>query len=108
MAGIRGPALFLAQFLRDVPPFDRCESIAAWAASKGYAGVQIPTWDRRAFDLERAAESKAYCDDYRGMLGSLGLVPTELAAHLQGQVLAFHPAYEPLFRPFYPPGLGDR
>jgi sugar phosphate isomerase/epimerase len=108
MRKIQGPALFLAQFVRDEAPFDRIETLAEWVSAKGYAGVQIPTWDRRMFDLDTAAESQTYCDDYRGMLQEVGLQPTELAAHLQGQVLAIHPAYEVMFQPFYPDGLGDR
>jgi sugar phosphate isomerase/epimerase len=70
--------------------------------------VQIPTWDRRVIDLEKAAGSKQYCDDLKGMLSDMGLETTELAAHLQGQVLAMHPAYEVAFQPFYPGGLDDR
>ena len=108
MERIKGPAVFLAQFLRDEPPFNELESIASWAASLGYKGLQIPTNDRRVFDLETAAESSAYCDDFRATLGEVGLQPTELAAHLQGQVLAFHPAYGDLFQPFYPKGMDDQ
>jgi sugar phosphate isomerase/epimerase len=108
MANIKGPGIFLAQFLRDDPPFNAIRSIARWAADKGYKGLQIPTWDRRVFDLDQAAESKGYCDDYRALLAELGLGPTELAAYLQGQVLAVHPAYEVMFAAFHPPGLsGD-
>ena len=105
---MKGPAVFLAQFLRDEPPFDRLDSIAGWASQLGYRGIQIPTWDSRVFNLETAAESKAYCDDMRAQLESTGIVPTELAAHLQGQVLAVHPAYEKLFQAFYPEGLRGR
>ena len=108
MATMKGPGIFLAQFLRDDPPFNEIRTIARWAADKGYKGLQIPTWDSRVFDLDQAAESKGYCDDYRGMLAELGLEPTELAAYLQGQVLAVHPAYEVMFEAFHPPGLsGD-
>lgn len=105
---MKGPAVFLAQFLRDEAPFDRLDSIARWAAEKGYVGVQIPSWDSRVFDLEQAAQSKTWCDDYRGRLAEVGLQVTEVAAHLQGQVMAIHPAYETLFQPFYPAGLSDR
>ena len=105
---MKGPAVFLAQFLRDEPPFDRLESIAGWASQLGYLGIQIPTWDSRVFDLQTAAASKAYCDDTRAQLEAAGIVPTELAAHLQGQVLAVHPAYEKLFQAFYPAGLRGR
>ena len=105
MSGIQGPAVFLAQFLRDEPPFDTLDSIAAWFAKLGYRGLQIPGWDDRTIDLAQAAESKAYCDDYRGRLGELGLEPTELTGYLQGQVLAVHPAYEEMFAAFHPEGL---
>jgi sugar phosphate isomerase/epimerase len=105
MPSIKGPAVFLAQFLRDEEPFNNINSIAKWFADLGYRGLQIPTWDPRAFDLDTASESKTYCDEYRGMLGEMGLEPTELAGHLQGQVLAVHPAYEVLFEAFHPKGL---
>lgn len=107
MESIRGPGIFLAQFLRDEPPFNELEPLATWAAGLGYRGVQLPTWDTRVIDLRRASESRAYCDDYRARLEALGLEPTELAAHLQGQVLAVHPAYDLMLQPFYPEGLGD-
>jgi sugar phosphate isomerase/epimerase len=94
MKTMKGPGIFLAQFLRDQPPYDNLENIGRWAAELGYKGVQIPTWDPRVIDLDQAAKSKDYCDDLKGMLSRIGLEITELAAHLQGQVLAMHPAYE--------------
>jgi sugar phosphate isomerase/epimerase len=102
---IKGPGIFLAQFLRDEPPFDNLENIGGWSSALGYKGVQIPTWDARVIDLDRAAESKDYCDEMRGRLQEIGLEVSELSAHLQGQVLAMHPAYEIAFQPFYPDGL---
>ncbi len=105
---IKGPAIFLAQFLRDDPPYHEIQSIGQWVAGLGYKGVQIPAWDRRAIDLDQAAQSRAYCDDYRGMLQALGLEVTELAGYLQGQVLAVHPAYEVMFQGFHPPGLAGQ
>jgi sugar phosphate isomerase/epimerase len=105
MKKIKGPAIFLAQFLRDEPPFNSIESISQWAADLGYIGVQIPTWDPRAIDLNRAAESKSYCDDYLGMLKERGLEAVDLGSYLQGQVLAFHPAYAVGFSAFHPEGL---
>lgn len=100
MKTIKGPAIFLAQFAGDASPFDCLARIAAWAASLGYVGVQIPTWDRRVFDLKAAAESKGYCDEFKGTLAGHGLVPTELSTHLQGQLVAVHPAYDSLFDGF--------
>ena len=105
MASIKGPAIFLAQFMRDEAPFNSIDTIAKWVAALGYKGVQIPAWDGRAIDIDRAAESHTYCDEYKGKLGELGLEPTELAAYLAGQVLVMHPAYEVLFESFHPPGL---
>lgn len=102
---IKGPAVFLAQFLREESPYNQLDSIGRWVASLGYKGVQIPAWDSRTINLDQAAESQAYCDDYRDRLHSIGLQITELAGYLQGQVLAMHPAYEVLFQGFHPPGL---
>jgi sugar phosphate isomerase/epimerase len=105
MASIKGPAIFLAQFMRDEAPYNNLENIGNWVAELGYKGVQLPAWDGRVLDLNKAAESKAYCDDLKGKLAGMGLEPTELAAHLQGQVLAMHPAYEEGFAGFHPAGL---
>ena len=93
MRTIKGPGVFLAQFTRDEPPFDDIGGLAGWAAAKGFKGVQIPTWDKRVIDLEKAAGSQAYCDEYKGRLAERGLAVTELASHLQGQLVALHPAF---------------
>jgi sugar phosphate isomerase/epimerase len=105
MNKIKGPGIFLAQFLRDDPPFNNIDGIIPWAAKFGYKGVQIPTWDKRIFDLETASGSKAYCDAYKGPLAEWQVELIELASYLQGQVLAMHPAYADMFQPFYPDGL---
>jgi len=102
MTTIKGPGLFLAQFMGDEPPFDKLENIAGWAAELGFIGVQIPSWDSRCIDLAKAAESKAYCDDLKGRLGDIGIEVTELSSHLQGQLVAVHPAYDTLFDGFAP------
>jgi sugar phosphate isomerase/epimerase len=107
MKTIKGPAIFLAQFMGDQAPFDTLENLARWAAGLGYKGIQIPC-DPRLIDLATAAESQAYCDDLRGMLAGCGIEPTELSTHLQGQLVAVHPAYDTLFDGFAPPALrGD-
>ena len=93
MRKIKGPAIFLAQFVSDQEPFSSLSSIADWASSLGYKGVQIPSWDNRIFDLEKASESKSYCDEIIGILKSYDLELTELSTHLQGQLVAVHPAY---------------
>jgi len=102
MKTIKGPAIFLAQFAGDAAPFNTWENITKWAASLGYKGVQIPTWDARLFDLKRAAESKAYCDEIAGVARQNGLTITELSTHLQGQLVAVHPAYDIAFDGFAP------
>jgi sugar phosphate isomerase/epimerase len=105
MSNIKGPAVFLAQFLRDQPPFNNLKNIGKWFADLGYKGVQIPGWDGRVIDIDKAAKSKAYCDDLKGQLRELGLEVTEVAGYLAGQVLAIHPAYEVGFEGFHPKGL---
>ena len=102
---IRGPAIFLAQFTGDAPPFNSWPAITAWAASLGYEGVQLPTNDARLFDLARAAESKTYCDEIAGMARENGVAITELSTHLQGQLVAVHPAYDEAFDAFAPAAL---
>jgi len=102
MKTIKGPAIFLAQFAGDEPPFDSLENIAQWAADLGYVGVQIPTFDARMFDLDKAADSAAYCDEVTGMLADKGIKITELSTHLQGQLVAVHPAYDDAFDVFAP------
>lgn len=105
MKTIKGPAIFLAQFMGDTPPFDTLESICAWAADLGYKGVQIPTWDSRLIDLDKASTSKTYCDELKGKVNSFGLEITELSTHLQGQLVAVHPAYNDMFDAFAPSAL---
>src|ERR1700741_5010916 len=102
MKTIKGPAIFLAQFAGDAAPFNNLRSIAKWAANLGYIGVQIPSWDGRLFDLTRAAESKTYADEIKGTLAEAGLELTELSTHLQGQLVAVHPAYDAAFDGFAP------
>lgn len=103
MRTIKGPAIFLAQFAGDEAPFNTLEGIAAWAASLGFKGVQIPSWDARLFDLAKAAESRAYCEDVQATLAKHGLALTELSTHLQGQLVAVHPAYDAAFDGFAAP-----
>ncbi|MEW6744244.1 MAG: sugar phosphate isomerase/epimerase [Planctomycetota bacterium] len=103
MKTLKGPAIFLAQFMGAEHPFNEIGSIAEWAASLGFVGAQIPTWDKRAIDLEKAAASRAYCDDYKGRLATKGVAVTELSTHLQGQLVAVHPAYDELFDGFADP-----
>jgi sugar phosphate isomerase/epimerase len=99
---MRGPGIFLAQFVGDAAPFASLASMARWAASLGYSGVQIPSWDARLFDLARAGDSQDYCDEITGVCAEAGVAITELSSHLQGQLVAVHPAYDTLFDGFGP------
>lgn len=105
MKTMKGPGLFLAQFAGDAAPFNSLDAIGRWAASLGYRGVQIPSWDARLFDLAKAAESDAYCDEVRGTLTQYGLSITELSTHLQGQLVAVHPAFDEAFDGFAAPAV---
>ncbi len=100
MKTIKGPALFLAQFAGDAAPFDSWPAITRWAADCGYLGVQVPSWDARLFDLDLAATSRDYCDEFKGIAQAAGVVVTELSTHLQGQLVAVHPAYDAAFDGF--------
>ena len=102
MKTIKGPGIFLAQFMGDKAPFNDLSSICKWAASLGFVGVQIPSWDARCIDLKKAAESKTYADEIKGIVESAGLKITELSTHLQGQLVAVHPAYDAQFDGFAP------
>jgi len=105
MTTIKGPGIFLAQFMGDTAPFNSLESICKWAASLGFTGVQIPTWDSRCIDLQKAAESRTYADEIKGIVQAAGLQITELSTHLQGQLVAVNPAYDALFDGFAPENL---
>ncbi len=105
MTTIKGPGIFLAQFMGDKPPFNDLRSICQWAQSLGFKAVQIPTWDPRCIDLQKAAESKTYADELKGTIAEYGLEISELSTHLQGQLVAVHPAYDDLFDAFAPEAL---
>ena len=105
MKTIKGPAIFLAQFMDDVEPFNNLKSICEWAAGLGYKAVQLPSWDHRIMDLEKAGTSKDYCDELKGIVAEAGLEISELSTHLQGQLVAVHPAYDVMFDAFAPEKL---
>jgi len=100
MKTIKGPALFLAQFAGDEAPFNSWDNITRWAAECGYKGVQVPSWDTRLIDLAKAANSQDYCDEFLGVARANGVEVTELSTHLQGQLVAVHPAYDEAFDGF--------
>src|ERR1700753_817290 len=105
MTTIKGPAIFIAQFIGDNAPFNSLESICTWAKNLGYKGVQLPTLDPRFIDLQKAAESKTYADELKGRVNACGVEITELSTHLQGQLVAVNPVYDTLFDGFAPENL---
>jgi sugar phosphate isomerase/epimerase len=102
MKTLKGPGIFLAQFAGASAPFDNLDGLCGWAAELGYKGVQIPTFVPGLFDLDRAADSQVYCDEIKGRVAAHGLAITELSTHLQGQLVATHPAYDAMYDGFAP------
>ena len=105
MRTIKGPGIFLAQFARDTPPHNTLEGIARWAKDYGYKAIQVPTRDRRFFDLDKACESETYCDEIKGQLADIGIEISELSTHEQGQMVSVHPAYDAMFDGQCPPAV---
>lgn len=103
MNTLKGPGIFLAQFIEKTPPFNTLDGISGWAASLGFKALQIPCNHKSIFDVEQAAASQQYCDDIKGMLAEHGLQISELSTHLEGQLIAVHPAYDQPFSGFAPP-----
>ncbi|MDP5061127.1 MAG: TIM barrel protein, partial [Maribacter sp.] len=102
MKTIKGPAVFLAQFVDSKAPFNSLDGMCKWASDLGYKGIQIPTWETFLIDLDKAAESQTYCDELKAKVNSYGLEITELSTHLQGQLVAVNPAYDLMFDSFAP------
>lgn len=102
MKTIKGPGLFLAQFVGDEKPYNNLKNICEWVTSKGFKGIQIPTNEPSLIDIKKAAESKAYCDEIKGIVENAGLEITKFSTHIQGQLIAVHPAYDKLFDSFAP------
>ena len=100
---MKGPGIFFAQFMGDAAPFNSFDTLCQWAGELGYVGAQLPSWDPRCMDLEKAAKSKTYCDELKGVAAAHGMEISELSTHLQGQLVAVHPAYASMFQCFAPP-----
>jgi sugar phosphate isomerase/epimerase len=108
MKTMKGPGILLAQFAGDAAPFNSLANIAKWAAGLGYKGIQIPSWDGRFIDIKEAASSKIYADEIKGTVKAAGVEITELASHLQGQLVAVNPLYDSAFDGFAAPAVrGD-
>ncbi|WP_411704233.1 sugar phosphate isomerase/epimerase family protein [Edaphovirga cremea] len=105
MRTLKGPSIFLAQFIGEDAPFNTLNGLAGWAAGLGFKAIQLPTGNPAIFDLTLAASSQTYCDDIQGILAGHGVCISELSTHLQGQLIAVHPAYDLAFDGFAPPAL---
>ncbi|BBR21985.1 TPA: sugar phosphate isomerase/epimerase [Kluyvera ascorbata] len=108
MKTIKGPGIFLAQFISGQPPFNTLDGLAEWAAGLGFKALQLPCNHPTIFDLTQAAASQTYCDDIAGRLAERGLAISELSTHQEGQLVAVNPAYDSAFDAFAPAALrGD-
>ena len=105
MKTIKGPGIFLAQFVGDKQPFNNLKNICEWASGLGYKAVQIPTWEEGLIDLKKASESKVYCDEIKGIVNETGMEISELSTHLQGQLVASHYSFDKMFDVFAPKTL---
>ncbi|MDB3991697.1 TIM barrel protein [Schleiferiaceae bacterium] len=102
MKTLKGPAIFVAQFADDSAPFNSWSSICDWASGLGYKGIQIPSWDTRLINLENVALNQDAADELKGVALEYGIEITELSTHLQGQLVAVHPAFDAQFDAFAP------
>ena len=103
MKTLKGPGIFLAQFIADEAPFDSIDAMAEWAAQLGFVGVQVPIGNANFIDVALAAQSQTYCDELVGRVAAHGVQITELSTHLEGQLVAVHPAYDEMFDGFAAP-----
>ena len=102
MRTLKGPAIFLAQFIADDEPFNGLDAMAKWAEEQGFVGMQVPIRNSAFVDVALAAQSKDYCDELRERVAAHGVEITELSTHLEGQLVAVHPAYDEMFDGFAP------
>lgn len=99
---MKGPGIFLAQFMGNAAPFNTLGGLCRWAADLGYKAVQLPSTPN-VMNLKLAAESQDYCDELNGIVAASGLEISELSTHLQGQLVAVHPAFSDVMDAFAAP-----
>ena len=63
------------------------EDLAKKAADWGYDGLELACWGDH-FDVEKGAESKAYCDDRHALLAKYNLKCWAISNHLAGQLVS--------------------
>jgi sugar phosphate isomerase/epimerase len=103
MKTLKGPGIFLAQFIADDAPFNSIDAMTEWTAQLGFVGVQVPIGNANFIDVALAAQSQTYCDELVGRVAAHGVQITELSTHLEGQLVAVHPAYDEMFDGFAAP-----
>ncbi|RFC64509.1 hypothetical protein DYI37_09445 [Fulvimarina endophytica] len=92
MKTLEAPGLFLARFVGAASPFDRFDTIAAWAAGCGCRAVQVPSGAAGLMDRDRAATSKGCCGYRSSRAGEADASIRGSSAHMQGKLGAVHPA----------------
>lgn len=108
MKTLKGPGIFLSQFIGEHSPWNSLQGLAEWASSLGYKALQIPCNHPAIFDLDKAETSQTYCDEVLALLAQYGLTISELSTHLEGQLIAVHPAHDIAFDAFAPAAVrGD-
>ena len=95
MKTIKGPAIFLAQFAGDA----RAVQFAGrdrrlGGRSRLSRACRSRPGTARLFDLEKAADSRRPIATRSRASAAAGVEITELSTHLQGQLVAVHPAYD--------------
>jgi sugar phosphate isomerase/epimerase len=58
MQTIKGPAIFLAQFMGDTAPFNSLKSICEWAKGLGFAGVRFRAGTEDASTCKKQQRAK--------------------------------------------------
>jgi sugar phosphate isomerase/epimerase len=104
---IRGPGLFIGQYIGTEPPFDRLEDLAGWAASLGFKAIQIPISDTRLKDIVGVSQT-AIVETISVIVSKSGLAISELSAHRAGALLAVHPAYDEIMDALAAPAVRGR
>ena len=104
MKTIKGPAIFLAQFAGDAPPFNSLDAICALGRQARLQRRPNSLLGRAPVRSQARREEQDLLRRYPRNVAKHGLAITELSTHLQGQLVAVHPAYDIAFDGFADPG----
>ena len=100
---IKGPAIFLAQFAGDTAPFNSLARDLQMGGGARLQGRADPELGRPHLRSQKGGRVEGLLR--RGAAASRrsnGIEITELSTHLQGQLVAVHPAYDEAFDAFAP------